>query len=617
MKKCLLLSLLCLLMAFPALSEGVQAFTQGQYTYILTPEGAVITAFDFDSLSSSVIDVPDTLGGQSVVSIADYVFDTFEYRFEKLLHIRLPRSLRTLSEGAFHCCHDAGIIELPASLEVIPENCFFHVSARILVDEDNPYFTVQDGCLIDTRTGTLFYVAPHTAALPAVRRLGDGCLANFETVSCLTLPDGLLSIGAFVFYDDPWLETLVMPDTVDTVSPYAIYASSIKSLTLSRSLTRIPTAFCDAPLESVLIPASVEMVEYGAFSPATVLITESESTVIESCESYLLRTQELAQLLPDGALSVPGALGMTQLEDICVPDASMDACLVIASQEDSLYLIILEKQDGVWRLSAQSDTLLPLSYSSLSWSLRGEDGGFILQSDQDVIALLRDESGVWQVARGAAGAFTFALANGGTALAVYSPDLPAFSTVLVPLSADLSVNGYRPAEISALCEEAKDRLNDAPLLPATGESDALPQGDIIAFAPNRTWPVYAGPGTQYARLGDRRNAVVSTNDWIQVLGQSGDWLLIQYNISDGRNRFGYISAQALPRGVSVPALTFTSRSAVLTGYVTDDPLRSCAACFSAPGEPCTVLGTLGSDFLYVEALSPEGALYRGFMPAQP
>lgn len=72
MKKLLaaLLALLCL-PVMTALGD-----TQGDFTYALTPEGAVVTMYYVEDAAQTpaVITVPDVLGGQPVVGIGENAF---------------------------------------------------------------------------------------------------------------------------------------------------------------------------------------------------------------------------------------------------------------------------------------------------------------------------------------------------------------------------------------------------------------------------------------------------------------------------------------------------------------------------------------------------------------
>ena len=151
-------------------------------------------------------------------------------------------------------------------------------------------------------------------------------------------------------------------------------------------------------------------------------------------------------------------------------------------------------------------------------------------------------------------------------------------------------------------------LADAPVIPS-GTLNA----SVIKFTPDQMYPVYSAPDSKSIR-GRADKAAVSTNDWIQVFGSTGDWLLVQYDIHDKHNRIGYIYRNALPGDTSVQELAFTAISAVTAKKVdvTDDPLVSKTKLVALDaGANVIVLGTMG-DWSYIEGTS-EGKIFRGFV----
>ena len=145
----------------------------------------------------------------------------------------------------------------------------------------------------------------------------------------------------------------------------------------------------------------------------------------------------------------------------------------------------------------------------------------------------------------------------------------------------------------------------------------IPQGKLearnIKFTGGKRYDVYRGPGAFFGIAGNG-SAAVSTNDWIQVFGRDGEWILIQYAITNERMRIGWIIADALPDGVSVPELNFTAALATVTvdgAVVTDDPLLSQTAIALLPaGTRVAVLSSLG-EWRYVQ-VNGEAASY-GFI----
>lgn len=158
-------------------------------------------------------------------------------------------------------------------------------------------------------------------------------------------------------------------------------------------------------------------------------------------------------------------------------------------------------------------------------------------------------------------------------------------------------------------EQTVPDASNAPVIPA-GTLNA----SIVQFTSNQTYAVYSAPDSKSIR-GAKGRARVSTNGWIQVFGCDGDWILVQYDISDKHNRIGYIYRNALPKDAVVPELTLTNVPAVVNFdvAVTDDPLVSQTPLAKlTENTSVTVLGAMG-DWTYIEG-EENNARFRGFVP---
>lgn len=306
--------------------------------------------------------------------------------------------------------------------------------------------------------------------------------------------------------------------------------------------------------------------------------------------------------------------------------------LCILGKEGRNIAVIAERMNEEVRVTGENDAIIPDGALSADdwivmdkwrdgkpyiWFMPDEGEGFYCELAKGDTGAWEITSGHFQAAQADGGAvLAFAPANQGTALSVSGE--AAANKIYIPLNADLTFDGFDPSSMRVLCTNALTRINQPNLIPSTGASDALPQGEVIAFSKGKTYPVYSGPGKDYLRLGENNNAAVSTNDWIQVFGREGDWLLIQYNISDRVNRFGYITADALPRGVEVPTLHFEPKEGQLVplSYVTDDPLRCFREYMLDANTPCVKLATMGSELCYVELMTASGDRLRGFTHAE-
>lgn len=168
--------------------------------------------------------------------------------------------------------------------------------------------------------------------------------------------------------------------------------------------------------------------------------------------------------------------------------------------------------------------------------------------------------------------------------------------------------------------------------PSTPESEAPALPELTArlgsFPKNKTYPVYEaliGGDDEPNRRAGNGKAKVSTNGDIWVYAAWKGHLLIEYEIGQGRNRIGWISADGLPAYTleGVPALpdswdTEENVYGVVTQdtYLTDDPHYDGLDPYYVPvptGTSVRCLGSLGSELL-IECFV-EDELQMGFVPA--
>ena len=172
------------------------------------------------------------------------------------------------------------------------------------------------------------------------------------------------------------------------------------------------------------------------------------------------------------------------------------------------------------------------------------------------------------------------------------------------LSDLLNENQYRPEPTvtpkpHAYSETPIDMPYSEQIIPDNG----------VEFPANKRHAVYSGP-SETALRGANNKAVVSTNDWIQVFGREGNWALVNYGIGKNHYRFGYISADALPKGYQARTLQWLNISCTMLkdAIVTDDPFYSQSELTRVTaGTQVIWLGTIG-DWAYIECSN-----FRGFV----
>ena len=331
MKK-LLWVLILLLLPLTVLAEDAESRRDGAFFYQIADGEAVLTGCDWDAMQADSLymfaeppvslEIPATLGGYPVTSIGGWVFCSLDGSpVDAPFEVVLPEGLRALDADAFADCYYAAKVTLPATLEIIPEDCFDRISAEIEFPNGNPRYSCENGFLIDNTTQTLLYTAPssHGIALPAVRRLGDWSLANWLWYDDddPVLPDTLESVGSYIFYDC-CVTRVTFPDGITELSPYTFYCTDLQEVHLPASLREIPdfcfwncqltaltipdgvthigaqafNGFTGEIIQAVTLPASVEFVGYRAFPDECDVTALNPQVHFETAAEYAERIPE-------------------------------------------------------------------------------------------------------------------------------------------------------------------------------------------------------------------------------------------------------------------------------------------------------------------------------------
>ena len=305
----------------------------------------------------------------------------------------------------------------------------------------------------------------------------------------------------------------------------------------------------------------------------------------------------------------------------CVQPASGDCLFVAASDGDDNRLLCFRLKDGVWtyqwnRISSMPGVEYDVTLRDLSGSLyNGMQLGVAFSIRENAApwreCVYEQDGSVWQLVMVCQHDTddtiidTYRVESGIVRYDGWRKD--GQQRIYGTLQRDLRYFSWYDFPFFDL-EALRGVMSSPPRIPAGTLS-----AQRVQFRGGRKSPVYNGPGTAYGQSGNG-SARVSTNDWIQVFGEEDGWIMIQYDITRDRMRIGWIEADVLPSGTTVPQLRFTPiPAAVLSGVsLTDDPLGSQDSCgYLREGVTVQWLATMG-DWAYVE--STDGSLLRGFVP---
>lgn len=169
---------------------NTDATDSSAFTYVNHGDSIEITGFD-NSVSDVVI--PSEIEGLPVTTIS-----TGAFYLSAITSIEVPDTVTSIGEMAFLGCTSLKTVKLSTGVAKIEKNAFGSCSAlqEVQVAKDNPNFSSLDGVLYSKAQDTL-------VIYPAAK-----------TDAAYTIPSGVTSVAMYAFSENPYLETLTIPNSL-------------------------------------------------------------------------------------------------------------------------------------------------------------------------------------------------------------------------------------------------------------------------------------------------------------------------------------------------------------------------------------------------------------------
>ena len=195
--------------------------------------------------------------------------------------ITLPSNVKYVSGSAFSGCENIETIEFPDSLEKLCANGLFNGCTSL-----NHVELPDDVEYVTTTTERLFAVCSslESAYIPGGcggGRIGEYTFSDCESLTEITLGDGLTTVYQHAFHNLPLLEEIVFPDSITEIRDQTFYdCPNLKDVWLSDNLTDVPMHMFkqsygnyDADTSGITIHVKESMVEYvqNLYPDATVI----------------------------------------------------------------------------------------------------------------------------------------------------------------------------------------------------------------------------------------------------------------------------------------------------------------------------------------------------------
>ena len=207
----------------------------------------------FRNSQLKVVDASDS----NLISIGESAFE----ECRQLTSIILPNSLESISNNAFRNCSNLGGINLPSTLRELGLYAFYGC--------ENVKSVVLPESLETIEIGTFEASGIESIVFPSnLKVIEESAFANCEGLTRLELPEGVERIGNHCFSSCTNLEYIYLPDSISSIDHAAFYnCSNLTSIDIPAGLTVLSNSvFRGSGLTSVIIPKTVEKIEYNVFS---------------------------------------------------------------------------------------------------------------------------------------------------------------------------------------------------------------------------------------------------------------------------------------------------------------------------------------------------------------
>ncbi len=200
-------------------------------------------------------------------------------------------------------------MHLGKSVETIGENVFLNSDSltSITVDEENPYFMVDDGVLYSKDKRELLYCPKNFSGIyrvaEEVKRIGKSAFRNCNQLTEIVLPEGLEVIGDTAFYGCTQLKRISLPKSVSQIGAYAYKGCPLQGTLDLMNIKDIGEGAFEGctGLTSVVLPENLLRIEASLFQGCTGLtvvnIPQCVTTIGTSAFASCSRLQSVA--IPD------------------------------------------------------------------------------------------------------------------------------------------------------------------------------------------------------------------------------------------------------------------------------------------------------------------------------
>lgn len=269
--------------------DGLGKYPDDWFSYEEVDGGVTITDFNDDAVKDGEIILPSTIDGKKVVALAEELFSG-----SSIKSVVLPNGIETIPDCAFYRCYDLEKVVVPDSVKTIGYGAFCRCVKLTNVILPEGVKSIAEEAFAGCQSLTKI-VIPESVEVIGRKAFGISHGAeirkhiDFEVLSTNAIidvhpnnrnycsDDGVLftkNKDVLLRFSERPIQSYIVPDSVEYIAEGAFFGcSSLKTVVIPNSVTHIDEdAFgkC-ASLETMIIPESVKVIRQCAFQGCSML----------------------------------------------------------------------------------------------------------------------------------------------------------------------------------------------------------------------------------------------------------------------------------------------------------------------------------------------------------
>ena len=196
--------------------------------------------------------------GKPITAIGRFAFSGCE----TLRNVTVPNEIIAIFSGGFYDCKNLKTVQLGSGVSHISEWYVFTKCgsmSNISVDENNPYYYMDNHCLIDRRSNTLMYGYANSVIPEGIECISDCAFSENYTPATIQIPQSVKKIGSYAFSANKGMSKIYLHKNIESIGDCAFL--NCPNLTIYCESEQKPLGWSDIWIDRV----------GGRYTPATVV----------------------------------------------------------------------------------------------------------------------------------------------------------------------------------------------------------------------------------------------------------------------------------------------------------------------------------------------------------